>query len=142
MTSLGIAIRPVFAIVRREKPAACDGNPARATPQWAHEYRQRFLTDGSDFPALSVPAFPPANHQFSRRSHKTARDRYPPAFPWISSACWKVGRLTHSIRGWLIAPMARNWMESWHSWSPAWQGPSAGLTCEGALAPAPARELP
>ena len=30
------------------------------------------------------------------------------AAPYLMwTACWKVGRLTHGIRGWLIAPTAR-----------------------------------
>ena len=37
-----------------------------------------------------------------------------PAWPWISSACWKVGRLTHSISGWVMPPIARSWIESEH----------------------------
>ena len=42
-----------------------------------------------------------------------------PAWPWISSACWNVGRFTHSISGWVITPIGRNWIESEHIWSPA-----------------------
>ena len=46
--------------------------------------------------------------------------------PRISTACWKVGRLIHSISGCVIAPIALNWMESEHIWSPAWHALSAG----------------
>ena len=47
----------------------------------------------------------------------------------ISTACWNVGRLIHSISGCVIAPIARNWIESEHIWLPALQTPSAGYTC-------------
>jgi hypothetical protein len=34
--------------------------------------------------------------------------------------------LIHSLSGWVTAPIARNWIESEHIWSPAGQTPSAG----------------
>ena len=59
----------------------------------------------------------------------------------ISSACWKVGRFTHSISGCVMAPIARNWIESEHIWSPAWQTPSAGYAWSGLSDAARASEL-
>ncbi len=39
--------------------------------------------------------------------------------------------MTHSISGWLITPIGRNWIESEHIWSPAEQTLSAGYTWSG-----------
>ena len=42
--------------------------------------------------------------------------------------------MIHSISGCVMAPIARNWIESEHIWSPAAQTPSAGYTCCGVSA--------
>ena len=37
-------------------------------------------------------------------------------WPWISTACWKVGRLTQGMFGWVIAPIALKPISSWAAW--------------------------
>ena len=68
---------------------------------------------------------PAPDGQMSHIRTRQTTDRYGMR-PTSSSACWNVGRLTHSISGWVIAPSARNWIESEHIWSPAEHTPSAG----------------
>ena len=37
-------------------------------------------------------------------------------WPWISTACWKVGRLTQGISGWVIPPTALKPILSCSTW--------------------------
>jgi len=97
-----------------KKTRLLSGKLIRSWGAWADEYRHPVQRAGSDpYLAASGP-------------YLAGSGRYLGPWPWISSACWNVGRLTHSIRGWLITPIGRNWIESEHIWSPAAHTPSAG----------------
>ncbi len=53
-----------------------------------------------------------ARRQVARAGTRALAYRGP--CPCTETACWNVGRLIHSISGWLTAPTTRNWIASEH----------------------------